>query len=80
MAQVPEVKIGYDEIDRGSTHRHPVYYSNLSKALQGRIDELDLTLHELMKLNIVEDRITNVHLMKLSGIEVKAEDVPWPKI
>ena len=69
---------GYTDLGKGKTHRHPIDYVDLSTYIKEQIEAVDLTVHELMELNIKEDRITNLHLMKLSGIEPTGDDVEWP--
>ena len=78
MPGTDELPRKYTDIMRGETQRVKVRYGNLSQFVKDKIAEADLTVHELMELNIIEDRITNLHLMKLSGEEIKAGDVTWP--
>ena len=75
MAGTDEFGRSYLDGLKGSTHRHLITEASLSRQLQTKINEADFTVHELMELNIIEDKITNLHLMKLSGTEIKAGDV-----
>ena len=68
----------FADITQGRRIWSQTNYSTLSTALRERIDAVDLTVHELLELAIVELRINNLYDMKLASMEVTAKDVSWP--
>ncbi len=78
MAEVDELPINYQDVLLGSTHKPPTRYDNLSQFVRDRIDAVDLTVHELMELAVIELRIGNLHERELSNKYFTEEDVEWP--
>ena len=68
----------FGDIPDGSDHWHLIRSSSLTTELRTRIDAVDLTVHELMELAIIELRIGNLLEMELSEKRVTEDDVVWP--
>ena len=78
MAEVDELDINYIDAARGTVRKTPVGYGNLSQFVRDKIDAVDLTVHELIELAIIEERIGNLHLMQISSEEATEKDIEWP--
>ena len=55
-----------------------VRYSNLTQDLKDRIAETDPTEHELLEWIVIQIKINNLHLMKLSNQNITEDDIDWP--
>ena len=75
MPGVEELPIKYDDIMRGLTHRMPVSYSNLSQYVREKIDEVDLTTHELLEQVIIQVKILNLYAAETHNKILTEEDI-----
>ena len=55
-----------------------IRYSDLTQNVKDKIAETDPTEHELLEMIVIQIKINNLHLMKLSNIDFTEDDVDWP--
>ena len=78
MAGIPETLTKWIDQKKGQTHRHIINYADLTQYLKDKIDELDLTVRELMEMEIIEERSNG--LMDFVTNYRKLNSVPGPRI
>ena len=55
-----------------------IRYSDLTQNVKDKIAETDPTEHELLEMIVIQIKINNLHLMKLSNVNIDEVDVDWP--